>query len=136
MDVLQKLKLKNEEHRKAVSSDNKNIWFAFIHAIFVMVLMYYEIISKIEQSLDFAQVKVLIFIYIYYNFIIIGFCDEMFKRHLYRFLALVIFHSTFIFYWIYYKDQYGVAYMVGVLFVVFALKSFYTKVILREADES
>jgi len=136
MDVLNKLKQKNDEHRKAVSSQNKTVWFAFIHTIFVIVLMYYELYKDPEQELDFAQLKVLIFIYIYYNFIIISFCHGMFKRHLYRCIALLSFHSTFIFYWVYYKDQYGVAYMVGILFVMLALKVFHKEVILREVNES
>jgi hypothetical protein len=101
-----------------------------------MALLYYEWFSKMEETLDFAQMKVLFFIYVYYNIIIINFCSGMFNNFKFRCVALIFFHTTFIYYWVSYKDQYGVSYMVGVLAVISAMKFFYQKVILREGDES
>lgn len=108
-------------------SPNKNMWSFGIHCSFILCLVYYEVFSTSGANITFEYLSTLFFIYIIYNVIILFFCKVIFTNLILECLALITFHSTFIYYWIWHQDQHGVAFILG-LMLIFSIMVFGFKV--------
>ena len=100
------------------TTSNKNIWSVCIHFSFILCLVYYEVFSKEGEALTFEYISTLFFVYILYNFIVFFFCTVIFTNFVFTCLSLVVFHSTFIYYWIWHQEKHGVAFLLGFMFIV------------------
>ena len=126
MDELDKrIQQKNESHRKLMQAENREVFPIFIHSIFLLTLLYYELLVNIGDGFTAENVTTLLFIYIFYNMIVFDFCTNIIKNYYAKCLLLVTLHSVFIYFWIWHQDQYGVAYIVGKLGILVTIRFFY-----------
>ena len=125
MNELERIKQKNEAHNRHIQAEKREVFPIFLHSIFLLILIYYELFESIDAEFTTQSFTALFFLYIIYNFIVFDFCTNITKNYYAKCSLLAVLHSIFIYFWIWHQDQYGVAFIVGKLGVLVTIRFFY-----------
>lgn len=136
MDALKRLKQKNAERKKIIEKERNELFPMALHAMFVMVLLMYELLVNIEYEFTIQNLKTLFFIYIIYNIVVISFCSKFPDNYIIRCAALTVCHSIFIYSWIWHQDKYGVGYIVGLMAILMFFSFSYSPHKRTQNDDS